>query len=372
MFGIYIHIPFCLKKCSYCDFNSYSGQEALFDDYIESLLLELKHYSAQTPKVTSLYFGGGTPTLLSLKNLDKIISCCFREFNLSSNAEISIEANPETINGKKLRGLKEIGFNRLSLGFQSLQPRLLKILGRIHSPRRAYQSYEEARAVGFKNINIDLIYGIPTETLDDWMETLDLAISLTPEHLSLYPLTLESFVLMAKLIKKGEIPPICEDEQAQKYQLARRFLKRKGYFQYEISNFSKRGKECHHNLIYWKNYEYLGLGAGAHSHFKGIRYSNHPHPKKYLKSLWEKNLAIKKARKISFQESISETLVLGLRLCEGIREKEFRQRFGISFFNKYAEKIEGLQAKGLLKKGRKLELTSKGLFLANEVFVEFI
>jgi len=323
-------------------------------------------------KVASIYFGGGTPSILPAYHLERIILTCFSSFQIQNEAEITIEVNPETIHRNELNEFKSAGFNRLSIGAQSFDDKLLKILGRKHSSEEISRCYFSARKAGFKNISLDLIFGIPGQNADCWFRTLEKAVELGSDHISAYCLEVHHETLLQKQINDGLFNLPDEDIQADMYLRCVEFLNEKGLIQYEISNFAKKGKKCKHNLFYWKNDNYLGFGAGAHSHVGNCRFKNMDNPIDYVKKLQNGEDVSEGHEELSSDMALSETMFLGLRLIEGINLNEFKKKFGFSLDSVYGEQIKILVEKGLLSCGKNLKLTKKGLFLANMVFTEFV
>ncbi|MCL5292158.1 MAG: radical SAM family heme chaperone HemW [Actinobacteria bacterium] len=372
MLGIYIHLPFCRRKCLYCDFNSYVGLERLIDGYTHALCSEIENRSAAvgTP-VYSIYFGGGTPTLLPVRALERILNHVRDSFDVVAAAEVSIEANPETIDVDKIESLKKSGFNRLSLGFQSLDDELLKFLGRGHSAIDAIGAFRAAREAGFDNISVDLIFGIPGQTLAGWAGTLSQIAVLSPEHVSAYSLTVEEGTPLANLVEDGEILPPGEDEVAEMFELSIDFLVEKGFEHYEISNFALAGKGCRHNMIYWESGDYLGFGAGAHSKIDNERLENVAGVAEYIDGVAAGEQIVQRKLLVA-ADRLSETLFLGLRKIEGIDLDDLAARFGKEALNRYSWEIANLIKDGLLVEvdGR-LRLTRRGVFLGNEVFSRF-
>ncbi|MDO8885852.1 radical SAM family heme chaperone HemW [Candidatus Oleimmundimicrobium sp.] len=376
--GLYIHIPFCKQKCNYCDFNSYSGLENFYASYVEAICIEIEKFAQgheALGEIISIYFGGGTPFILPVNYLNKIYMTCFSSFPVSSEIEITIEANPETITQDKLKRLRAIGFNRLSIGAQAFDNEMLKILGRKHSSEEICKSYSYAKKAGFDNVNLDLIFGIPKQTVNCWSDTLEKAVGLDPEHISAYCLEVHDGTIIHKKIIDGLFDVPEEDIQADMYLKCTAFLNQMGLTQYELSNFAKSGKECKHNLLYWKNENYLGFGAGAHSHLGNWRYKNIDSPIDYVKKLKLSESVLEKCEKLSDNVALSETLFLNLRLLDGINLNEFERKFGFKLLDAYGQQINDLIEKGLLvcpASGENLKLTKRGLFLANEVFAEFV
>jgi len=379
--ALYIHIPFCKKKCNYCDFVSFAGKEELIDGYVEALVKEIKTPSVLTlfgllPLVKgekkrgglkTVYFGGGTPILLEPRHFNKIISTLISHSSLViSHSEISIEANPGTADKSKLKELRQLGINRLSIGAQTFNDNHLKTLGRIHNSKQIHQTVEDARSVGFENINLDLIFALPNQTPDEWKKDLETALALRPNHLSTYNLQIEEGTPLYEIISKSQ-PPIShlqipsEDLEAEMYEYTIKTLTAEGYHHYEISNFAQPGYECQHNLNYWKNGNYIGVGAGAHSHVNGQRWSNPDSVEEYIAG----RDALRATPDDShFATSRRETLFLGLRLIEGLPVEQFA-----GFEPEVAELLQD----GLLtRENNHYRLSKRGLFLANLVFEKFV
>ncbi len=392
--SLYVHIPFCRAKCAYCDFNSYAGLEHLFGDYVQALVHEIELVGqALNLEARTVYIGGGTPTVLSLDQLVSIMVACRRSFLPVNDIEITIEANPGTVDGDYLAGLLDLGINRLSLGVQSFNDQELCLLGRIHTAAEAIESYRLARKVGFTNINLDLIYGIPYQTLDHWREALRQALDLGPNHLSLYALTLEEHTPLAQRVACGEVPAPDDDLAADMYILVEEMLAEEGYVHYEISNWARLKAEswkletsirhpafsfqypvCRHNLTYWHNEPYLGFGAGAHSYFDGRRYYNVLHPAGYIERLSKGKSPVAESEEISRDLEMAETMILGLRLVEeGVRFSDFEGRFGRELHEVYGKEVEELRELGLIEvDDERVRLTARGRLLGNEVFERFL
>ena len=388
--SLYVHIPFCATKCPYCDFNTYARIEHLFKPYLNALQHEIAQwgYLLRGPDVKTVFFGGGTPSYLPGEFIHELINAIRATFNLSKSTEITLESNPRDLTLAHSKALFQSGVNRISLGAQSFNDDILAVLGRNHDKRSIVQAYQNARNAGFININLDLIYGVPTLSADSWKQTLRDAILLEPEHLSLYCLTLEKGTPMHIAVKQGTMPKPDDDLAADQYLHAESELVRNNYLQYEISNWSKENYSCNHNLQYWKNLPYLGFGPGAHSYISGIRFSNLKSPAKYidLSETWEShqidrpilqhlsdNPLIIQADAISKKVSMAEHMFLGLRLNAGITDREFRMIYGQNFTEIFAEQIDHLSTSDLLCWNKNhLTLTKKGRLLANEVFLPFI
>ncbi|MGB9839244.1 radical SAM family heme chaperone HemW [Thermovenabulum sp.] len=371
--SVYIHIPFCIKKCFYCDFNSYSNFD-LLDDYLNALFYEIERYKDLKRPVRTLYIGGGTPTVLNEKKLYLLIDTLYKNFCINNGVEFTVEANPETLTKNKIMVLKKMGVNRLSIGLQAYDDKLLKVLGRIHDVKRFEKAYFEAREAGFENINVDLIFGIPGQTKDNFEKELKKLIKLKPSHISCYSLTLEEGTVLHLMKQKGLLELPDEDEERYMYYKAKEILENEGYIHYEISNFAKPGKECKHNITYWKCEEYLGFGAGAHSFIGNLRFSNHKGIKEYIESIFNKNLRrYEEIYVLNQKDKMQEFVFMGLRMIEGISKNEFKKRFCKQINDIYGTKIIELKEKGLIYEDEeKIKLTLKGLDLANLVFMEFI
>ncbi|MEI7904277.1 MAG: radical SAM family heme chaperone HemW [Candidatus Firestonebacteria bacterium] len=372
--GVYIHIPFCLRKCSYCSFNSYpcSGDTGLLDGYASALLLEIEANKAETGVVPSVYFGGGTPTAMKPETLIAVLDAVKKKYKIQNNAEITVEANPGTAGYKELKSLKEGGFNRLSLGMQSVSDEQLKFLGRLHNFKEFLDCFKAARRAGFRNINIDLIYALPGQTIKELQKTIEIVKELAPEHISAYCLSIEDGTLLYERHKKGDFAEVEDGEASDMYY----FLK-KGfssvYKHYELSNFALKGRESVHNQLYWNNKDYLGFGAGACAKYGGKRLQNEIKPAEYIKLIKHSGFAILYEDFLTEEIILKESCFLGLRLLKGINLAGWKEQFGKDFLFMYKEQVAKLTGLGLLEvTGGFVRLTDKGLFLSNEVFVEFV
>lgn len=369
--SLYIHIPFCVRKCLYCDFPSFSGMESIFDDYVRMLCREIDEtYSDyRGMEVKSIFIGGGTPSVLPPALLGRISDKIFSRFDVDSKAEITIETNPGTLDAKKLAEMKSMYFNRLSMGLQAWQDRLLKKLGRIHTADEFETNFLQARDAGFKNINVDIMFALPAQSLDDWQETLEKVMKLRPEHISAYSLIIEEGTPFFDMFDRGELKETDEETDRKMYYLAKEMLSDKSYKQYEISNFAKEGFECYHNKVYWRTEEYQGFGLGAHSYSDGVRFHNTYDMKEYLRG---EGLRLDKEF-LSLQEKQEEFMFMGLRMNEGVSEAEFLRRFGESMDSVYGDEIKELISEELLvKKDGRLSLTDRGVDISNSVFEKFI
>ena len=323
--SLYIHIPWCRARCGYCDFNTYvtdTADPAATGPYVAALLSEIG-LAADTlgaRQVGTIYFGGGTPTLMSPSDYGRVLAKVRHRFDVSEDAEITTEANPETIHPKLLAELRELGVNRLSMGMQSAVPHVLATLDRVHTQGRVADSVAWARAAGFDNLSLDLIFGTPGETLADWQTTLDAACALSPDHLSAYSLIAEPATPLARRMARGELPYPDEDDLADKYLCAEECLAAAGFSWYEVSNWALPGRECRHNLAYWRSQDWWGVGAGAHSHVAGRRWWNHRHPGSYVAAMSEGAPRLG-SEDLDDDQRHTESVMLGLRLSEGLDER---------------------------------------------------
>jgi oxygen-independent coproporphyrinogen-3 oxidase len=374
--GIYIHIPYCKKKCHYCDFLSFllpCGNEAA--DYIMGVKKELQLLAPriENAKAGSLYFGGGTPSLLPLQYFREIVSAVKEQVLLSPFVEFTVEANPGTLSRENLRGMVSLGVNRLSLGVQSMNDRLLRSMGRLHTAEEAREAFYLAREEGMENISIDLMHGLPGQTLDDWRTTLEAVIGLNPEHISVYGLNLEPNTVWGDLYLDGELELPGEDECGKMYRMSRKVLQEAGFLQYEISNYARPGYECRHNLGYWYRRPYLGIGLGASSFIQGTRYKNYSDPGKYLQALDQDVLPIAEKEELSEKQAISETMFLGLRTAKGINQVEFTRQFGRSIDDIFTPVLQPLEKAGvIIREGQWLRLNPEYYAVSNEVFQKFV
>lgn len=392
-FSLYIHVPFCQTKCPYCDFNTYSGIEYLTQNYLDALVTEIRQWGSLLTGMgaRSIFFGGGTPSYISIDHIEQILYASQSSFDVNDSAEITIEANPGDLSISYASSLRRIGVNRLSLGTQSLDDSLLQVIGRRHSAKGAMSAYDAARTAGFDNINLDFMYGLPYQSMDQWNQTLHAMIDMSPEHLSLYCLTLEDGTPLKKNVDAGHIPEPDADLAAEMYLVADSTLKSAGYVQYEISNWCRPGRESQHNLNYWYNNRYLGLGPGAHSFLGNYRFKNINAPVKYIKSLDQKFSTTEEHVPEALTETIlqqipsvddieyinahlemAETMMLSLRLMHGISSTAFQNRFGVDLLSTYGKQIRECVDLDLLVFDEDiLRLSENGRLLSNEVFVKF-
>ena len=374
--GLYLHFPYCISKCPYCDFNSYQLKENnQISSYISALYQEIATYSQKLKKsyIKTIYLGGGTPTILSGTQIFNILEFCKENFMVDKDAEITIEANPGTVDGEKIKLLIDSGINRLSLGAQSFNNMFLKKLGRIHNTQEIIDSYYLAREAGFKNINIDIMFALPDQTTEDLQVTLKKAVSLKSDHLSLYNLTIKPGTEYYNEYKRGKLKLPTEDEEFDMYNWAINYLEDNGFEHYEIANFAHPHKRSEHNLIYWQNKPYLGAGAGAYSFIRGYRYMNYEEPARYIKEVTSGKSPIDDGEKLSLRKRMIETIILGLRTKGGVSYKKFKTRFKVDINNTFHKQIKKLVNLGLLQRDdNRIKLTRKGIFLANTVFREFV
>lgn len=370
--SIYIHIPFCKRKCNYCSFNSVKYDSALVDAYIDAIGNEIDLISDKYAFKT-IYLGGGTPTVLNSNQLRRLLNLINRSIYSSKVVEYTVEANPGTLNNEKISILKENLVNRISLGVQSFNDAHLRTLSRIHTNLQTVQTYALLRENGFNNINIDLIFGIPSQNIKEWKDDLHFAISLDPEHISTYSLTYEDGTVFKELIQRGGLQKIAESNALDMYKLAIGELTRSGFTHYEISNFAKKEKSSLHNIVYWKNQGYVGIGAGACSFVSGRRSSNETDVKQYIQNV-SKNLT----NTISYEclppeEHAAETIIMGLRMLAGISNNRFQEQTGYILSDMYSKQISVLKKAGYLSlTDNRLRLTEKGLYVADSVMMEFL
>lgn len=375
-FGIYIHIPFCVKKCSYCDFVSFCSDEKTWEQYTNAVVCEIENKKIENPKkVTTIYIGGGTPSLIPENYIVKIINTVKSRFKIEESAEITIEANPGTVTEKKLVAYKNVGINRISIGLQSAEDRILKLIGRIHNYQTFLSTYNLTRNIGFENINVDLMLAIPTQTKEELLNTLNKVIELKPNHISLYSLIVEENTEIKKALEVGKLEYVDEKVEREMYWKTKRILEKNGYFHYEISNFAKRGFESKHNMDCWNQEEYIGFGIAAHSYINNKRFSNISNLEEYIKNIneenFEKNIELHENQ--TKQDKMKEYMMIGLRKIDGISISEFERRFRISPLFYFRFEIDKLVKENLLEVDLDyIKLTKKGLDFANIVFEEFI
>lgn len=398
--AVYIHLPFCRTRCGYCGFNTYAGLEHLMPAYADGLAREIRQVvHGRSPDTrlaaSSLYFGGGTPSILPLELLARLLNDLHQALDVLPDAEVTLEANPGTVSPAYLHTLRRLGINRLSLGVQSAHEDELGLLGRAHSWPQAVQAVRAARQAGFDNLNLDLIYGLPGQTLVRWQQTLEAALRLEPNHLSLYALTVEDGTPLQDRIAQGHLPAPDEDLAAEMYEWAEERLAVAGFVHYEISNWAGRSAcwpvpagevragcsrtedltpwAARHNLTYWRNEPYRGLGAGAASWWEGRRWTNIRHPQAYIAALERGQTPVDEVEDIPLRTEMGETMMMGLRLAEGVSDARFRSRFGLGLTEAFGEPLARMRDLGLLEwDGQAVRLTARGRLLGNQVFQEFL
>lgn len=376
---LYLHIPFCVKKCNYCDFLSAPAGEETRAAYVDALLEEIRGFDEpEDYEVVTVFFGGGTPSILPGQAIFRIMEALREKFSFRKGAEITLEANPGTVDKEKLSFYKKAGINRLSFGLQSADAEELKRLGRIHTWEKFLESFQLAREAGFSNINVDLMSALPGQTKESWEKTLRQVLALQPEHISAYSLIIEEGTPFYQLYEKdverrdaGEEPELIpsEEEERAMYEATGRILKEQGYLHYEISNYAKPGRECCHNLGYWQRRDYLGFGLGASTLLNPVRYKNTEDLEAYLGGDFSK----KEFFVLTKDNQIEETMFLGLRVLEGVSKEQFREQFSCELRVVYRKELEKLEKEGLLEEeGDFVRLTSRGIDLSNPVLAEFL
>ncbi len=372
----YIHIPFCHHICHYCDFNKVFFKQQPVDEYIEMVIKEMHHRSeiSREHPLKTIFIGGGTPTALSAKQLDRLFEGITSEL-LPENqlVEFAVEANPGELTEEKLSVLKNAGVNRLSIGVQSFDDELLKKIGRVHRTEDVFRTVHQAEKAGFDNISLDLMYALPGQTVEQFKKTLETAFTLNVKHYSAYSLIIEPKTVFYNLMQKGRLSLPPQEQEAIMYELAMEEMEKQGFKQYEISNYAIPGYESNHNITYWNNEYYYGFGAGAHGYEDGIRTSNVGPVKKYMENVLELGSAFQSQHQVSMEEAMEEEMFLGLRKVEGVYKERFFGKFDLTLESKFGEQIKQLVHKGLLVDTEKsIFLTRKGKLLGNEVFQEFL
>lgn len=384
--GIYVHIPFCKHKCYYCDFISYANKEDLVERYVKVLIKEITDVATGNKldyengiddlfKVNTIYIGGGTPSFIESRHIADIINAIKEYFIVNENAEITLEVNPGTVDENKLKDYFKAGINRLSIGLQSTNNNLLKQIGRIHTYEEFLNTYVLARKVGFKNINTDLIIGLPNQTIEDVEKSINDLINLGLEHISVYSLILEEGTVLEKQVRRGELELPEDKEERRMYWKVKNLLEKNGYIHYEISNFAKHGYESQHNLDCWKQKEYVGFGAAAHSYTNGVRYSNIENIEEYIENYENEKIADNFVfhEKQTHNMKVKEYMMLGLRKLKGVCIQEFKEKFAANPIYVFKNELEKLVGEELIEiDGDYIKLTYKGLDLANLVWEEFV
>ncbi|MBO0959441.1 oxygen-independent coproporphyrinogen III oxidase [Neobacillus sp. MM2021_6] len=371
----YLHIPFCEHICHYCDFNKVFLKGQPVDDYLQALDKEMKLTLEQVPtdSLQTIFVGGGTPTSLNEQQLYRFCESVNRHLPMSESLEFTFEANPGDLTKEKLQILKDAGVNRISLGVQTFNETLLKKIGRTHSARDVYQTIDNAKTIGFENISVDLIFSLPTQTVQDFKETLAEAFTLNITHYSAYSLIIEPKTVFYNLLKKGKLPTPGEDIEASMYEILMEEMEKNGFNQYEISNFSIPGYESRHNLTYWNNEYYYGFGAGAHSYVNGIRRSNSGPLKRYIEQINACQLPVFEEHPVTKAEQMEEEMFLGLRKTAGVSIPHFIEKFSLNPLDLFEKEIQDLVNKQWIEvKDNHIYLTKSGRFLGNEVFQAFL
>jgi len=373
--SLYIHIPFCVAKCSYCSFNSYAGLERLQERYVDALAVECSQVASegQRTPLKTVFLGGGTPSVLSNEQLKHLFGVISTDFEIAKGAEISIEANPGTVDAEKFDTLRQCGVNRLSIGVQSFDDHELRTIGRIHSAAEARSAVETAQAAGFHNLSIDLMYGLPGQTAESWQQSLDTALSLSVQHLSLYQLTVEEETPLEGMIQKGRVQLPDEDVVADLDTITASLLAKSDFRQYEISNYAEKNYQCRHNVNYWNNRDYYGLGAGAVSYSHGTRVKNIADPSHYCALLESGQSVHAEEECLQREESFRETVIMALRMNKGVSTDDLQARYGLDFEQLYGDIVQDLCGRNLLARGNKnVYLTAKGRTFANLVMAELV
>jgi oxygen-independent coproporphyrinogen III oxidase len=369
--SLYIHIPFCKQKCLYCDFPSYSGKEKFMDEYIDALNKEILE-KAEEYSINSVFIGGGTPSYLKNSSLESLL-IALNKLKLKENIEFTMECNPGTLNRKKLEIMKKYSVNRISMGLQSTKNSILKEIGRIHNYEEFRNNYFLAREIGFDNINVDLMFGLPNQKLEDWQESLVEIAKLEPEHISAYSLIIEEGTCFYNLYEQNKLNLPEEDNERSMYLVSKEILEKYGYHQYEISNFAKAGKECFHNKVYWKCNEYLGLGVSASSFIGKKRMKNLDDIQEYIEKINDHESVIEEIHANNLKDDMEEFMFMGLRMIEGININEFKKRFNKDINEVYGDTIEkNIKKELLICKSGKLFLSQKGIEISNYVMSDFI
>jgi len=380
-FSLYVHIPYCHAKCPYCDFNSYAANEWPEDRYIDALLAELSGRADAGPwanqAIATIFFGGGTPSLFRPASIARVIDAAAHRFGIEPDAEITLEANPGTVDEARLAGMRAAGVNRISFGAQSFNPATLKFLGRIHSAEETRAAARMTHRVGFERLNLDLIFAVPGQTIEQVRFDIETAAALEPDHISAYNLTFEEGTAFFADLKRGKIRQLSSDDQAAMYATVREEIPRRGFPMYEISNYAPPGHEARHNLTYWRAESYLGIGAGAHSHARagvgGRRWWNERGPNRYMERALGGGNAEAGAETIDEQTAASEFVFLNLRLRDGFALANFEKRFGRDFDAVFGARAKPLVENGLLIRDEdRIRLSDRGLELADSIFAEFI
>lgn len=375
MLGLYIHIPFCISKCKYCDFSSYKLDLDEKRKYLNALKQEMEFYKEEIrgKEIDTIFIGGGTPSILNQNEISFLFENIKKNFKIKDSAEITMECNPGTLTLEKLKTMKACGVNRLSIGLQAVQNNHLKYIGRIHTYEEFEKNYYQAKNVGFENINIDLMYALPNQSREDWMESLEKVVKLNPTHISAYSLILEESTELFNMYEKNEFKLLDEDTDIEMYEYTINYLKSHGYNQYEISNYAKNGFECKHNILYWKCENYIGLGASASGFLNKTRYNNFCELDKYEEIIHSGKKPIEWEEQLCIEDEIEENIFLSLRMNEGIKFKDFHEKYNFNFKEEYKNEIDKLEKLKLIEiDDEVMRLSQKGREISNSVFVEFM
>jgi len=369
--GLYIHIPFCIKKCHYCDFISFDNRSDIHEAYVHALIQEIGRYDKLD--VDTIFIGGGTPSCILPKYIESILSACRKQFHFTDNVEISIEVNPATVDAEKLNMYRNAGINRISMGVQSMNDDELAALGRLHRSDDVRKSYDTIKNAGFTNINLDMISAVPNQTMESLRFTLNELCSLTPAHLSAYSLIIEQDTPLYSMYEQDLLALPDEDTEREMYEYVIDFLGTQGYAQYEISNFAKSGFECRHNLKYWQCEPYIGLGIAAHSCFNGARYGNISSIDTYVSLIEGGNSVVAEKTVLTHQDIISDYIIMGLRLCKGVSLDKFNSRFGIDLHDIFNAEINRHIKGGFMQiRDGYLSFTRQGISVSNSILCDFI
>lgn len=372
MLGLYVHIPFCSAICNYCNFNRGLFDAALKDRYVQALLAEIRA-AAEPSSADTIYFGGGTPSLLDPSEIAAVIDACRASFDVAPDAEITMEANPETVTDERLAGFRGAGINRLSFGVQSFRDEELQRLSRLHSAGRAADAFAMARAAGFDNVSLDLMMWLPQQTVAQWLESVDALIALGPEHASMYMLEIYPNAPLREAMARGAWSVAPDDDAAEMYLSGLDRMDTAGYVQYEISNVARAGRQSRHNLKYWSDGEWRGFGCGAHSTRRGVRWKNVSSTGEYISAMSAAGQVVAERHPLSAEEQLEDALFTGLRLAEGLDLRAVKQRYGVDVWARFGEELQPfVDERLLIYDGRSLRLTRAGMLLAHEMMTVFI
>jgi putative oxygen-independent coproporphyrinogen III oxidase len=372
MLGIYLHIPFCSAICNYCNFNRGLFDGAVKERYVEALVAEISRFDGR-PDGDTVYFGGGTPSLLEPVDVARLLEACVKSFNLSAGAEITLEANPESVTAERLGAFRSAGVNRVSFGVQSFRDEELGRLSRLHNAVRGRSAYHEARAAGFDNVSLDLMMWLPGQRVDEWLASVDAAIELAPEHLSLYLLEVYPNAPLKDEMARARWSQAPDDDAAAMYLEAMARLEAAGLVQYEISNVSRPGRRSRHNLKYWSDGEWVGFGCGAHSTRGGRRWKNVAGTQEYIDCIAARRSPAIEVRTMTHEERLGDALFTGLRLADGVEEQAIRDRYGVGVWDRYGPDLEPFVESGvLMRMDGRLRLTRRGMLVAHEVMLVFV